>query len=155
MAISRTEVFINISADLLSRGYGVRFRTKGASMYPTIKDGETVRVETVEPRDVRRGDIILYKTSDSSGGGGVIAHRVVRVKKNRGNLTSFVLRGDASETCDLPIAPERIIGKVVSVEREGGAIDLASKKANALRIARLCASRVKAVVRNQGSRLNK
>jgi signal peptidase I len=153
LAISKTEVFLDLSADLLSRGYGVRFRPKGASMYPTIKDGEAMTVEPVEACDVKRGDIILYKTAGS--GGSVIAHRVVRVNKSRGYVTSFVLRGDASETCDLPIAPEQVLGKVVSVERGGGTIDLASKKANALRIARLCASRVKAVISYRGCRLIK
>ena len=144
MTISKTEMFVDLSADLLSRGYGVRFRTSGASMHPTIRDGEAVIVEPVQACEVKRGDIILYKARAS---GGVIAHRVVGVNKIRGNITSFVLRGDASETCDLPIAPGQVLGKVVSVDREGGAIDLASKKANALRIARLWASRARAVIR--------
>ena len=151
MAVSKTEVFLDLSADLLSRGYGVRFRPKGASMFPTIKDGEAVTVEPVEARDVKRGDIILYKTAD---GCSVIAHRVVRVSRGRGRVTGFVLRGDASATCDLPIAPEQILGRVVSVEREGCMIDLASRKANALRIARLYASRAKAVITQRGCRLS-
>ena len=32
----------------------------------------------------------------------------------------FILRGDASRTFDEPVAPEQVLGKVVSIERSGG-----------------------------------
>lgn len=140
MAVSKTEIFIDLSSELLWGGYGVRFRPKGASMYPAIRDGEAVTVEPVEPSGVRRGDIILYKT----GSGSVIAHRVVEVNKSGGKIGSFILRGDASETCDLPITPGQILGRVVSVERGGRDLDLAGRRARLLRNVRLCASRIKA-----------
>lgn len=145
MTVSQSEMFLDLSAELLGQGYRVRFRPSGGSMHPTIKDGEAVNIEPVEPVDVRRGDIILYKSGVRRG---VIAHRVVRVNKSRGNVTSFVLRGDAARTCDLPVAPEQVLGRVVSVERGGSTNDLAGKRAKALWVARRCASRVKAVIRN-------
>jgi hypothetical protein len=45
-------------------------------MYPTIKNGEVIGVEPVKPSQVKRGDIILYWN-----GRGVIAHRVIKIKK--------------------------------------------------------------------------
>lgn len=121
MALINSEIFVDISAELLQEGYSVRFRPGGASMFPTIKDGETVTVEQVKPTDVKRGDIILYKTDHR-----VIAHRVVSVQKKGGNSSSFILRGDASASCDEPVGADQILGKVVSVERDGRSIDLTS-----------------------------
>jgi hypothetical protein len=40
----------------------------------------------------------------------------------------FVLRGDAPGSADEPVEQEQILGKVVSVERAGGVIDLNSKR---------------------------
>ena len=40
----------------------------------------------------------------------------------------FVLRGDAPGSADEPVEQEQILGKVVSVERDGGVIDLNSKR---------------------------
>jgi signal peptidase I len=134
-------MFLALSADLLDQGYLVRFHSKGESMHPTIKDGETVTVEPVEPVDVKRGDIILYKSGVT---GGVIAHRVIKMSKSRGDITSFVLRGDASQTCDLPIAPEQVLGRVVSIQRQGRNIELAGRRARLLRAVRVCAYGIKA-----------
>lgn len=50
---------------------------------------------------------------------------------------SFLLRGDASFNCDYPVKPEQILGKVVSVERDGKSIDLCSFRAKVLLIAHL------------------
>lgn len=134
-------MFLALSADLLGQGYPVRFHPRGESMHPTIKDGETLTVEPVKPVDVKRGDIILYK---SGVRGGVTAHRVVRVNRSISDIKSFLLRGDASETCDSPVAPEQVLGKVVSVERDGRQIDLAGRRARLLRTVRVCAHGIKA-----------
>ena len=69
-------MFLEVSADLLSRGYSVRFRPGGHSMSPTIRDGEAVTVEPIEAERVRVRDIILYRAARS-----VIAHRVVRIER--------------------------------------------------------------------------
>jgi len=55
----------------------------------------------------------------------------------------FILRGDASLTCDEPVEAQQILGKVVSVERKGRNIDLYSRKAKMLRLTYTCASRLK------------
>jgi signal peptidase len=125
--------FTDVATGLLRQGYGVRFYAKGWSMYPTIKDGEMITVEPVVPSQVKRGDILLYHNSR-----GVVAHRVVRL-----GGTFFILRGDASSTCDEPVEADQALGKVVSVERNGGLIDLDGWKAIILYTAHLCGSRFK------------
>ena len=140
-------MFPDTIAELLQDGYKVSFRATGHSMFPTIMANETIIVEPIEAGTVKLGDIILYRTH-----GRLIAHRVICIKKrvdpayhhihpnfegcplivefsaSKGmqspdEVLHFVLRGDASTTCDDPVRVEQILGKVVSIEREGGRVD--------------------------------
>jgi hypothetical protein len=120
-------MFLEVSTDLLSQGYGVRFRPGGHSMRPTIRDGEAVTVEPVEPGAVERGDIVLYRTAR-----GLIAHRVVLIERREDSTLVFHLRGDASASCDAPVQAEQILGTVVSVERDGRTVSLVNLRAKIL-----------------------
>jgi hypothetical protein len=165
-------LFIDVSTELLRRGQSVRFRAPGLSMHPTIKEGETITVVPISSFDIKRGDILLYLVGKK-----VIAHRVVRIKREKNDFKSqssargeiqstpdsspnssihasnrskkqnsqilFVLRGDASLTSDEPVETEQILGKVVSVERDGRSINLCSRKAKIFHLAYTCASRLK------------
>ena len=139
-------LFTDVATGLLRQGYGVRFYAKGWSMYPTIKDGEMITVEPVVPSQVKRGDILLHHN-----GRGVIAHRVVRIGRKKALLstqnsvlgTFFILRGDASSTCDEPVETDQALGKVVSVEQDGRLIDLDSWRSIILFTAHLCKPRLK------------
>ena len=145
-------LFTDVTTGLLRQGYGVRFYAKGWSMYPTIKDGEMITVEPVVPSQVRRGDILLYHN-----GKGMIAHRVVRIARKKALLnpqdsvlgTVFILRGDASSTCDEPVEADQVLGKVVSVEQNGRLIDLDGWKSMILYAVHLYGSRFKrSAIRN-------
>ncbi len=190
-ARSPQQLFIDMSTEFLRRGQSVRFRAPGLSMHPTIKEGETITVAPVTPVDIKRGDILLYLVGTKA-----IAHRVVRIKREKNDSKSyssanfaiqstshssansllhastpslahssahsstqestlsnalnpqlmFILRGDASLTLDDPVEAHQILGKVVSAERNGRSIDLYSRKARMLRIARACTSRLKKLI---------
>jgi signal peptidase I len=129
--------FVEIVSEVLGRGNSVRFRAKGTSMHPTIREGEVVTVEPVQPAGIRRGDIILYRS-----GRGVFAHRVVRVTRRVGGSVALLLRGDASQTCDEPVKGSAVLGRVVAVERNGRALDPAGLRTRALARARSAASRL-------------
>lgn len=116
--------FAEVSAGLLSTGCSLRFRASGRSMYPTIRHGEMVTVVPVAPAEIKRGDIVLYRSER-----GVIAHRVEGVRRKSGRIFCLRLRGDASDSCDRPVQPEQVLGKVQSVERAGQQIDLAGVEA--------------------------
>lgn len=60
----------------------------------------------------------------------------------------FILRGDASLTCDDPVEAQQVLGKVVSVERDGRSINLYCRRVKIIRTIRLCASRLKRWVGN-------
>jgi signal peptidase I len=133
-------VFLNLSTELLQAGYSVRFRSPGHSMHPTIRDGETVLVKPVDALSIRRGDILLYRTER-----GLTAHRVVAIRK-REKARVFILRGDASVSCDEPVDAEQVLGRVIQVERDERVIDLASMSARLRQTARLRAARLKSAL---------
>ena len=146
-------------SDLLRDGYSVRFNAPGHSMYPTIMANEPVLVEPIDPEEIQRGDIILYRSN-----GSLIAHRVMGIlrdnaddeyfalvkafspgkdhshdcpvsKAGSSNISQgsphggsaekifFILRGDASRTFDEPVKCDQVVGKVISIERNGSSIN--------------------------------
>ncbi|MGD9338607.1 MAG: signal peptidase I [Syntrophobacterales bacterium] len=107
-----------LSGELLSLGLAVRFRAPGTSMHPTIRHGDVITVAPVAPASLKRGDIILYRFQ-----GGFIAHRIVNIEEQNGCGLTFISRGDASTTCDSPVKPQHILGKVVCLERDNRSID--------------------------------
>jgi hypothetical protein len=147
MPINRSEAFVDLSAELLSRGHRVRFRPTGNSMTPTIRDGEAVTVAPVQPSAIKRGDILLYLTRR-----GVTAHRVVKISKSKRETHALILRGDAPGSSVESVRLDQVLGKIISVERDGRNIDLTSRKAKSMRAAQpraraeneliLCAARV-------------
>jgi len=141
--------FAKVCTDLLRSGILVRFRAPGYSMYPTILHEDVITVEPVDASAVKVGDIILYRDEQS-----LIAHRVVKIE-NKSDIhtdsqssalspqSCFILRGDARPACDDPIYVEQILGKIVSVERNGRCIDPYSLKFKLIRYARRLLSRLK------------
>ena len=113
--------FIELSTQLLRHGEKIRFQAPGHSMQPTIREGEVITIEPVEPSAVRKGDIILYRWDN-----GIIAHRVIDVELKGDTVSRFIVRGDAEHTCDDPVNSSQVLGKIVSVERKGRCIELAS-----------------------------
>ncbi|MCD4750158.1 MAG: S24/S26 family peptidase [Thermoanaerobaculales bacterium] len=97
---------------LLNDGQTVRFEAPGRSMLPTIHDGDSLVVAPVDPASISRGDVIVVE-----GPNCVRAHRVV----GEGGRSSgtFLLRGDALLLRDAPVSPERVLGRVAGVERNG------------------------------------
>jgi len=136
--LSPQHLFTDVSTELLRSGQSIRFRAPGRSMYPTIKEHETITVQSVAPSGIKMGDIILYRLEAV-----VIAHRVVRIERGEHGGSRFILRGDASVASDEAVEPAQVLGKVVSVERGGRSIDLYSRRAKMLRTAYVCASRLK------------
>lgn len=147
---SPQHLFIDVSTELLRRGQSVRFQAPGISMHPAIKEGETITAVPVSTFDIKRGDILLYLA-----GRKVIAHRVVSIEKKKSDSSNqsskfsprlFLLRGDASTICDEPVEAQQILGKVVSVERDGRSINLCSRRAKIFRLAYKSASHFKRLI---------
>ncbi len=117
-----SKLLLDLTTELLSQGATVRFRPSGRSMYPSIREGELITVEPVAASDVKPADVVLYRSER-----GLIAHRVVEMASRDARV--FRLRGDASLSCDEPVQANRILGRVVGVQRKGRSIQLASRGA--------------------------
>ena len=104
--------FPDLCTDLLQSGRPVRFRAPGASMHPTIRDGEVVTVFPVPTREIKCGDVFLYQAER-----GLTAHRVIR--RLPGPKTVFRVRGDAPGSEEERVAADQVLGRVASVNRAG------------------------------------
>ena len=144
------DIFPELISQVLKDGHKVRFRAPGKSMQPAILDGDCLTVEPIRPPVIQRGDIILYQAEER-----IVAHRVMNIGK--GKITknqpatpvthySFILRGDASYSYDEPVYPDQILGKIVSVERNGRIINPYSSIYKISCMARVWGSRLKKLV---------
>jgi signal peptidase I len=136
-----TDLFAAPIGDAVQSGMLVRFRAEGLSMYPAIRDGELITVGPADIDQVVRGDVLLCRHSTR-----VLAHRVVTVT-GYGSQRVLQLRGDAKAACDAPVAMRDVIGKVLSVRRNGRTIAVCGRaarlrhRARTLLRVRRCASR--------------
>jgi hypothetical protein len=69
-----SDLFTAVIDEALTTGTTVRFRAEGASMYPTIRNGEAISIAAVSPDEVVRGDVLLCRHDNR-----VLAHPVVGV----------------------------------------------------------------------------
>jgi signal peptidase I len=134
--------FEQVCTELLRQGYKVKFGAPGDSMYPTIHDGDLITVQPIKPSKVVVGDIILYRHVN-----GVTAHRVIDIKAPQSSDLSpqhlFTLRGDAAIVFDDPVHADQILGKVVSIERNGRTLDPYCLRIKLFYQTRRLASRIK------------
>ena len=109
--------FTDLSKDILLKGGSVRFRAKGASMYPLIRDGEVILIEPADISRVRYADMLFCHDRD----GKPVVHRVIKRCKKDGKI-SIVTKGDHSSSSDGCIFPEEIIGRVSAIEKADNVI---------------------------------
>ena len=133
-----SDLFLEVSAQLLGGGYGIRFRAEGESMHPTIRHGELVTVAPARPADIEADDIVLSRNRR-----GIVAHRVVRIEPLGPGRDAFVLCGDAPAAGEEDVAPQQVVGRLVSVVRRGRSIDPGSRPTRLARKTRLGISRLR------------
>ncbi len=105
------EALAGLMAAVLGKGLPFRFEARGESMHPAIRHGDVVTVAPVAGRAPRAGDVVAFI---HPGTGGVRVHRIVAVERG-----SYVLKGDNALGADPAVGPDRILGLVVGLERDG------------------------------------
>jgi len=78
-------------------------------MLPTIWPGDTLLVEQVEFSPVAEGEIILFRRERR-----LFAHRIVRSGR-----FDILTRGDSMAAPDLPVDRDEVLGRIVSIIRNG------------------------------------
>jgi hypothetical protein len=102
---------------LLKQGNNLRFKARGSSMRPFIRDGDFVEIKPIDNfREIDSGDILFFKKQ-----GTLCLHRLLRTENGK-----FVVKGDSNREIDGAICEENIIGKLISVERSGHLISFKS-----------------------------
>lgn len=96
---------------VLAKGKAFRFRARGWSMSPFVKDGDVITVAPSGGRGLRLGAIVAFLLPTS---GRVAVHRIVGRSPE-----GFVVRGDNTDGVDGTLAAERILGVVTEVVRGG------------------------------------
>jgi L-rhamnose isomerase len=95
-----------LAEELIVAGSGFRFRARGLSMLPAIRDDEIVHVAPVESGGIKMGDILLFRHN-----GQFKAHRMMR---KDGEF--FVTRGDTGKQIDGRIHRGQVLGRVTAKE---------------------------------------
>ena len=74
-----------------------------------------------------KGERPLFKRSahkaKRSSSEALLKRSAPQAHRSSSEALHFILRGDASDTCDLPVTPAQILGKVIAIERFGHRID--------------------------------
>jgi hypothetical protein len=96
---------------VLGKGVPARFRAKGFSMSPFIKNEDVVSLSPLKDASPSVGDVIAFVTQ------GTDKLRVHRVVGKKGDL--WVTKGDNSSEADESVPIETILGFATRVERDG------------------------------------
>ncbi len=99
---------------VLGRGRALRFKAKGGSMSPFIRNGDVVEVVPSKGK-INLGDVVFYCSSHGSP----VVHRVIQ--RNKENI---ITKGDSVSNSDQPIFSKQVLGRVVAVEKNGWCIRL-------------------------------
>lgn len=111
--------FERLAAGILAGGGSFQFEAHGHSMAPAVRDGDVLTLEPVRGEAVRVGDIVLYRDDRSQP----VVHRVAACGARAGSAV-LTIRGDAAPGASEAVPAERVLGRVVRIERRGRAIGL-------------------------------
>jgi hypothetical protein len=98
---------------------GVTFRAQGTCMYPTVRPGDVLRIQSRRAAVVAVGDIAVCRTPDY-----LFSHRVIATGERDGRAY-IVTRPDRSRAgSDAPTFDENLLGVVVAITRNGKPVPL-------------------------------
>jgi len=109
--------FEELSVQLLRAGHAMRFRARGSSMHPAVRDGDILDVCPVGSAGLDIGDIVLYRSSRT----GIVVHRVVEIRR-QGPKTILLVKGDSAARADPHVEESQVLGRVESIQRRGRTI---------------------------------
>lgn len=89
------------------------FRVVTGSMEPTIHVGAVLVCQATDIEDIGVGDVICFRSRESSHYGYIVTHRVVSVQKDSDGTILLESRGDANYSSDrYYVRSENLIGRV-------------------------------------------
>lgn len=106
---------IELMQAILDKGMPFRFRAKGFSMSPFIKDSDVITVRPLSTSP-RLGEVVAFRHPMSQR---LVVHRVIRARKDK-----CLIRGDAVSGVDGLVPRGNILGRIEKVERDGKPVRL-------------------------------
>jgi signal peptidase I len=101
----------SVLSDVLNKGMTFRFKARGNSMSPFIKDGDVLTICPKRTKLFAKGDVVAYNHHTLNK---IVIHRIVGRKKD-----NYLLKGD-NTAGDADVVDEKdILGYVLKVERNG------------------------------------
>jgi len=99
------------------------YPTSGGSMFPFIRGGDYILVKKVPLQTIQSGDAIVFESDVKVK----VCHRVVKIEKKDSALWFHTggYKNSAGEV--YPVRQERVLGKVVAINRKAGIITLPVK----------------------------
>jgi signal peptidase len=113
-------VVAELAREALARHGAFGFKARGSSMFPFIRDGAIVYLESVDTSLLKVGDVVLYRRGSTA-----VMHRVVGKKTQLGRIRTLI-RGDAHSGIPETVSPRDIIGLVIGIDNGGGFLSLRS-----------------------------
>lgn len=104
------------AAKTLEPGKRLHVTIRGSSMYPYLRDGDTIEIEKTD--QFRRGDIVVFEMN-----GALVAHRIIEISAD-----SILAKGDAVRNPER-IKTDAIAGKAIALVRNAQTILLNSFRA--------------------------
>jgi signal peptidase I len=102
---------VDLIRPLLQRGISCRFRAKGSSMWPFIREGDIITVAPLEKQPPELGEVFAF---EHPANGRLTVHRVVSTRNQ-----ALLFKGDNTRQPDGSVPTEKLVGRVTRVEREG------------------------------------
>jgi len=109
--------FKELLIEVLHKGAAFRFRAKGFSMSPFIKDTDIITVAPLSGDKPRLGDVVAFLNTDTEE---LVIHRVIGKRDD----SHFFIMGDNLPTRRHLVTISQILGRVEKVERGGRAVAL-------------------------------
>lgn len=101
--------FIELLQATLGKGAPFRFRARGFSMDPFIRDGDVITVSPLGEDSPGIGDVVAFVQKEFKK---LLIHRVIRIKTNL-----YFMKGDNAGDGDNPVPRENLLGLVTRAER--------------------------------------
>ncbi len=106
------QALLQLMQDVLARGKLFRFRARGMSMTPLIRDGDIITIDSLMSMPIRTGQIIAFLCPVSAK---LVVHRVVARSSS-----GLIMQGDSMHGHNDGLVPfENLLARVIRIERSG------------------------------------
>ena len=99
----------SLASEVLRRFGELRLQVTGASMLPSVWPGDVLTIRSARLPEISRGDLVLFFR-----GRRFFVHRVLKVSADR-----LLTRGDSVVSPDPLVSSDELLGRVVSIARDG------------------------------------